>query len=399
LRRAAERYERHRKRRLLDLDHSQVKRRRTLLMTLAACGVVLATAAGFALTSQSSTPGAESSTPGPGPYQHLRLNAGGDIYRYAVYVPPGYRASYPVPLVVVLHGCTMTAEQQAAASGYDAIARRHRFVVLYPDVDPIDEANGGCWKGIWASASEGRGSGDARAIAGMTRAVMTRWHIDRTRVYAIGISAGAFEASILGAAYPDLYAALGIHSGAPYMGGQSACAAGPSSPNTDALARAALSAMGSHARVMPVIVFHGDKDDTVPYACGQQTVKQWLRTNGLILQHQRRAALPSTPTLSQHLVPGGDAYTVASYDVMPGCPVAQLWTIHGMGHSWSGGSADPASARYSDPRGPSASAASWSFFSRWRLAGPVAQCARRGHRKRLSSPIAGSFSRRVKRKF
>ena len=346
-----------------------MKRRRTVLIALVACGVAVATAAGLALTSQSSAPGA-------GGYQHLRLNAGGHIYRYLVYVPAGYRASSAVPLVVVLHGCSTTADQQTVASGYDAIARQHRFVVLYPDVDSIDEAHGRCWKGIWTSGTESRSFGDAGAIADMTRAVMARWHTDRTRVYAIGISAGAFEASILGAQYPDLYAAIGIHSGAPYMAGQSGCVAAAS--GTDALARAALSAMGPRARVMPVIVFHGDEDNTIPYRCGQQTVKQWLRTDDLILQHQRRAALPSTPTLSQHVVPGGDAYTVASYTDITGCPVAQLWTIHGMGHYWSGGSADPASARYSDPRGPSASAASWSFFSRWRLSGPVARCARRG---------------------
>ncbi|MGB0097630.1 MAG: PHB depolymerase family esterase [Solirubrobacteraceae bacterium] len=224
-------------------------RRRTVLITLAACGAAVATAVGFALTSQSSAPGV-------GRYQHARVDAGGDIYRYAVYVPSGYRASSAVPLVVVLHGCNSTADQQTAASGYDAIAEQHRFVVLYPDVDSVDEAHGRCWKGIWDPRAEGRGRGDAGAIADMTGAVMARWHIDRARVYAIGISAGAFETSILGADYPDLYAAIGIHSGASYMGGEPGClAANQSAVDTDALARAALAAMGTRARVMPVIVF------------------------------------------------------------------------------------------------------------------------------------------------
>jgi poly(hydroxyalkanoate) depolymerase family esterase len=339
---------------------------------LAAFGAAVATAVGLALTSQSSAPGG-------GRYQHVRLDAGGHIYRYVVYVPAGYRAGFAVPLVVVLHGCSTTAEQQTAVSGYDAIAQRRRFVVLYPDVDTVDEAHGRCWKGIWDPAAEGRGRGDAGAIADMTRTVMARWHIDRTRVYAIGISAGAFETSILGADYPDLFAAVGIHSGAAYMGGEPGCLAANQSPaDTDALARAALAAMGPRARVMPVIVLHGDQDNTIPYRCGQQTVAQCLRTNNLILWHERRAALASTPTISQAVVPGGHAYTVASYTDRLGCPVAQLWTIHGMGHYWSGGSTDPALARYSDPRGPSASAGSWAFFSRWRISGPVAPCARQG---------------------
>jgi poly(hydroxyalkanoate) depolymerase family esterase len=347
-------------------------RRRTVLITLAACGTAVATAIGLTLMSQSSAPGA-------GRYQHGRLEAGGDIYRYAVYVPAGYRVASVLPLVVVLHGCNMTADQQAAASGYDEIAEQHRFVVLYPDVDSVDEAHGRCWKGIWDPGTEGRGRGDAGAIADITWAVIARWHIDRARVYAIGISAGAFETSILGADYPDLYAAIGVHSGAAYLGGEPGCLAANQSPaDTDALARAALAAMGPRARVMPVIVFHGNEDSTIPYRCGQQTVAQWLLTNDLILQHERRAALPSTPTISQAVVPGGHAYAIASYAGRSECPVAQLWTIHGMGHYWSGGSADPASARYTDPRGPSAATGSWAFFSRWRLSGPVAPCARRG---------------------
>jgi poly(hydroxyalkanoate) depolymerase family esterase len=349
-------------------------RRRAALITLATLAAAVAATAILVLTSQGSAPG-------PGRYQHLRLDAGGASYRYVVYIPAGYRADSAVPLVVVLHGCNTTADQQTAASGYDAIARQHRFVVLYPDVDQADAANGHCWKGIWASGGEGRGTGDAGAIAAMTRAVMTRWRIDRTRVYAIGISAGAFETSILGAAYPDLFAAVGVHSGAAYLGGQPGCLPADQAPTgTDALAQAALSAMGPRARVMPVIVFHGEQDNTIPYQCGQQAVEQWLRTDDLIRQNQGRAAYRSVPSVSHHVVPGGHAYTVASYTDEHGCPVVQLWTIHGMGHYWSGGSADPASARYSDPRGPSASIASWAFFSGWRLSGPVRSCASTGFR-------------------
>jgi poly(hydroxyalkanoate) depolymerase family esterase len=317
-----------------------------------------------------------SSSRGPARYLHAQLEAGGEVYRYALYLPPGYRTASATPLVVVLHGCNMTPDQQAAASRYDAIAEQHRFAVLYPDVDAVDAANGHCWKGIWNPGAEGRGHGDAAAIAVMTSAVMTRWHIDRNRVYAIGISAGAFEASILGADYPDLYAAIGIHSGAAYMGGESGCVPGNGSPaDTETLARGALAAMGPRARVMPVIVFHGDQDDLIPYHCGQQALAQWLRTDNLVLELARRPALPATPTISQATVPGGHAYTVASYPSGSGCPVAQLWTVHGMGHFWSGGSADPASALFSDPKGPRAAVASWAFFSRWRLSGPAARCA------------------------
>jgi poly(hydroxyalkanoate) depolymerase family esterase len=350
-------------------------RRRIVLMTLPACGAVLAIAISVSSTGAGSAPSADR-------HRHEILSLGGHVYHYAVYVPSSHRPSSALPLVVVIHGCTTTADQQAAASGYNSIAEQRRFVVLYPDVDSVDVAHGRCWKGIWDPGAEGRSRGDAGAIAAMTSVVVTRWHIDRARVFVIGISAGAFETAILGAAYSDLYAAIGIHSGAAYRGGEPGCLAENEVPTgaTD-LASAALAAMGARARVMPVIVFHGDHDDTIPYRCGQEATAQWLRADNVILQRERRAPLPLTPTgISRASVPSGHPYTVLSYADSSGCPIAQLWTVHGMGHYWSGGSADPASVRYSDPRGPSAAAASWAFFSHWRLSGPVGPCARLGHR-------------------
>ena len=335
------------------------------------CGVALATAVGISLSSPTSSPGS-------GPYQRERLSERADVYHYEVDVPSGRRGNSAVPLVVVLHGCAETADQIAAASEYDRIAEQRRFVVLYPDVDAQDTGYGGCWKGLWQPGAEGRGRGDAGAIADMTTAVIARWHIDRSRVYVIGISAGGFEAALLGADYPDLYAAIGIHSGAAYGVGDQACLPRPA--QTSAAARAALAAMRDRARVMPVIIIHGDKDGKIPYPCGRQALAQWLATNDLILKREHRTALPSAPTRVSHAtVPDGHAYTVASYSDKTNCLIAQFWTVHGMGHFWSGGSADPSFATYSDPLGPSAAAASWAFFSHWSLSGPVRPCAPAQH--------------------
>jgi poly(hydroxyalkanoate) depolymerase family esterase len=254
-------------------------RRRILQITVAMCCLALAVGVGISFRGGASSPGRSI-------YQHGYVSERGDVYRYAVYVPSTRRAGLSAPLVVVLHGCNMTADQMAAASDFNAIAERHRFIVLYPDVDASDAGYGRCWKGIWEPAAEGRDRGDAGAIAEMTTAVIARWHVDRSRVYAIGISAGGFETPILAVDYPDLYAAIGIHSGVAYGGGEAGCLV-PSDTNT--LAHAAFAAMGAHVRVMPVIVFHGDQDDTIPYRCGQQTVAQWLDTDNLILEQERRA--------------------------------------------------------------------------------------------------------------
>jgi poly(hydroxyalkanoate) depolymerase family esterase len=364
-------------------------------MVVAACGATVGIAAVIGATVPSpSPPASPSPTASPSPavpapevpapavlapgYQRGNVNEHSDVYPYAVYVPPSLRADSAAPLVVVLHGCDMTADQMAAASQYDALAERDRFIVLYPDVDTLDaDTYGRCWRGIWAPDLEGRGVGDAGAIADMTRAVIRRWHADPGRVYAIGISAGGFETTILGAYYPDLYAAIGIHSGAPYMGAEPGCL--PAGADTAELAGGALDAMGPRARVMPVVVIHGDADPAVPYRCGQQAIAQWLGVDNVVLSRQGRPRVPGSPaSVRGAVVPGGYGYTVLSYADGSGCVVAQLWTVHGMGHYWSGGSADPGSARYSDPRGPSAAVASWAFFSRWGLSGPLLPCARAG---------------------
>ena len=320
--------------------------------------------------------------PGPaarglGRYLHEMVSERGASYGYTVYLPPGLAAGRPVPLVVVLHGCGATADQIAAASQYDALAGRARFIVLYPDVSTLDVVHERCWRGMWAPDMEGRGKGDAAAIAAMVGAVAGRWPADRHRVYAIGVSSGAFEVAALAIYYPDLFAAIGMLSGAAYIGGQLACLpANNGTASTGTLALAALSEMGSRARVMPLIVMQGDADTTIPYQCAPQTISLWLSINDLILRRGRLPAIPGSPAgIRRGLVPGGGhAYSVLSYADASGCVIAQLWTIRGMGHFWSGGSTGPASALYSDPRGPGSATASWTFFTHWTLSGPRRPC-------------------------
>ena len=283
-------------------------RHRPLLIVVAACAAAVGIAAVIGATVPSSSPTPSPSlavraptvrapaVPATG-YQRGSVSEDSDVYPYAVYVPSSLRADSTAPLVVVLHGCDMTADQMAAASQYDALAERDRFIVLYPDVDALDaDTYGRCWRGIWAPDLEGRGVGDAGAIADMTRAVIRGWHADPGRVYAIGISAGGFETAILAAYYPDLYAAIGIHSGAPYMGAEPGCLpAGANPADTAKLAGGALDAMGPRARVMPVVVIHGDADPAVPYRCGQQAIAQWLGVDNLVLAHERRPGVPYAP--------------------------------------------------------------------------------------------------------
>ncbi|VTU18123.1 esterase, PHB depolymerase family [Variovorax sp. PBS-H4] len=255
---------------------------------------------------------------------------------YKLYIPPeaGRR---PLPLVVMLHGCTQDPDDFAAGTAMNAAALAQGFFVLYPAQSR--QANPqACWN--WFKHNhQKRGRGEPALLAGMTRAVMAQYTIDPQRVYVAGLSAGGAMAAILGEAYPDLYAAVGVHSG---------LAAGVA---TDL--PAALMAMksggvmqGGVASGMPTIVFHGDADATVHASNGEQVIA---------------ASVGNTATVEvQHLnAKGARASTRRLHRSADGRVLAEHWTVHGAPHAWAGGSAK---GSYTDARGPDASAEMLRFF-------------------------------------
>lgn len=289
-------------------------------------------------------------------------------YTYRTFVPATL-AEAPA-LLVMIHGCKTTAAQQQRANLLDPIARRAGFLVLYVDGSPLHQLQERCWSGLLSPATESRTSGDAAAIAGMTRLAADRYHVDANRVYALGMSSGAFETALLGAYFPDLFAAVGVHSGGGFGHGLPGCF-GVYFPTegTEKLAAQAFSVQGEYRRVVPMIDFHGDADTAVPYECGQQAVEQSRLTNNMTIAAQGLSGeIPANPVRSREgLAEASDgyAYTVRTWEAPArACPVMQAWTIHGMAHYWSGGSAEPDLAEFTDPRGPNASELAWEFFSR-----------------------------------
>lgn len=300
-------------------------------------------------------------------------------YRSIVYIPGSVNPEQPVPMVVVLHGANTTAEQQRAANLFDPLAARERFIVMYPDHE-TDSALGRhplqAWR-FYNPAEMQRDVGDAQAIAELTRQAMTLWNVDPERVYIVGMSAGGWMTSIMGATYPDLYAAIGIAEAGAYGIGL----AGVGQPlgamllRPELLARAAYQAMGAHARVLPVINFQGDKDPAATPASGRNAVQQWLMTNNLVASGNLRSPFPLAPTDTLNVTPeSGYPYHIDIYKDADGCRILEQVRIEQMAHYWPGGSDDPSVAGFTDPKAPSGAELSWAFFKRFRLSDTSLSC-------------------------
>jgi poly(hydroxyalkanoate) depolymerase family esterase len=265
---------------------------------------------------------------------------------YKLYIPGADRGE-AMPLVVMLHGCTQSPDDFAAGTRMNVLAEAHGCLIVYPGQTQAANAQK-CWN--WFSpADQQRDQGEPALIAGITRQVMRDHAVDPQRVYVAGLSAGGAAAAIMAQAYPDLYAAAGVHSGL-------ACGAARDMPSAFTAMRQGASAAqqpgrGSatdgNQRIVPTIVFHADKDNTVHPRNGDQVITQSAAANDLRTEVQRGQ------------VPGGHAYSRTLHTDAVGKPVLEQWLVHGGGHAWSGGSA---AGSYTDPRGPDASREMLRFF-------------------------------------
>jgi poly(hydroxyalkanoate) depolymerase family esterase len=258
---------------------------------------------------------------------------------YKLFIPSRYRGQ-PLPLVVMLHGCTQSPDDFAAGTRMNFLAEEQNCFVVYPE-QPSGANQAKCWN-WFRTGDQQRGGGEPSLIAGITRQIMRDYSIDPKRVYVAGLSAGGAAAAIMAATYGELYAAVGIHSGL-------ACGAASDLPSAFMAMRqgGASEAVTEAGSSVPTIVFHGDRDTTVHPDNGDQ-----------ILERSTKGTSPATKVLRGR-VPDGHAYTRTIVTDRSGRVISEHWNVHGAGHAWSGGS--PAGS-YTDPQGPDATTEMLRFF-------------------------------------
>lgn len=259
---------------------------------------------------------------------------------YKLFVPTGYQGQ-PLPLIVMLHGCTQSPDDFAAGTRMNFIAEEQNCLVVYP-AQRSDANPSKCWN-WFRSADQQRGAGEPSLIAGITRQIMQDYSVDPKRVYVAGLSAGGAAAAVMGATYNDLYAAVGIHSGLAY-------GAATDMPSAFAAMRQGAGPgrrSVSGGAPVPAIIFHGDRDTTVHPNNGGQVLEQAVGTAS------------TQKIVHRGQIPGGHEYTRTIHTDAGGRGILEHWNIHGAAHAWSGGS--PAGS-YTDPQGPDATRELLRFF-------------------------------------
>ena len=258
--------------------------------------------------------------------------------RYRLFVPAGVDGSRPAPLVVMLHGCTQDPDDFARGTRFNETG----VIVAYPEQTAAHNPQK-CWS--WYDPAHQARGGEPALVAAIAREVMAARPVDPRRVYVAGVSAGAAMAINTVAAYPELFAAAGAHSGIAYRSAttvpQALASMQRGSAAPDSLP-GALAAMLGEGRPVPLIVFHGAEDRVVSPENGRQLAAQWARVAGL--KDFQRAELEAGGLRVRRDVYG---------------PAMEVWLVEGLGHAWSGGSAE---GTYTDARGPDATREMLRFF-------------------------------------
>ena len=261
---------------------------------------------------------------------------------YKLYIPR--RRAEGLPLVVMLHGCTQDADDFAMGTRMNSLAEEFGFLVAYPSQPSIANPSS-CWN--WFQPKDQvRGAGEPSIIAGLTKDIVVKYHLNPKRIFVAGLSAGGAMAAVLGATYPDLYCAIGVHSGLAFKSASDVVSAFAAMRGDHSSGRASAGTWNGDTARIRAIVFHGDADHTVHSSNAEKIVEAYAGQRG-----------DAGKVASGHR--GGRPYTRTVIQNQSGHSRTELWMIGGAGHAWSGGSKE---GSFTDTAGPDASREMARFF-------------------------------------
>ena len=275
----------------------------------------------------------------------LRYSCAAGARRYRLYVPSTAGEGLQ-GLIVMLHGCTQNPEDFAAGTGMNALAEEHRLLVVYPAQTGGDNSMS-CWN-WFRPGDQMRDTGEPAIIAGLTESLRDQYAVPKDRVFVAGLSAGGAMAAIMGETYPELYGAIGVHSGLAYGSANDVMSAFTAMRGQVGIEQAPSRNGGGGPEAGPrMIVFHGSADTTVhPSNAGRIIASQ----GGSLEKASRTEHGPWGETR---------AYSRLVAERDDGTHGIECWMIEGAQHAWSGGHP---SGSYTDPHGPNASKAMVRFF-------------------------------------
>jgi polyhydroxybutyrate depolymerase len=265
-----------------------------------------------------------------------KVVSSGQDRRYLLFVPTTYDAARPTPLVISIHGYSEWPAHQAQISGWSDLAQEYGFLVVYPEGIGFPRR----WR---AGSQSGDPLVDVRFISDLIDELERQYNIDRTRIYANGLSNGGGMSILLGCTLADRITAIGSVSGG-YLYPLDECR--PSRP-------------------VPMIAFHGTADPIVPYLGGPSryfdlpfpAIPEWVSA---------RAKLNGCGSSPEELPVSGEASGIRYSGCDQGADVV-FYMIDGGGHSWPGGEPLPKWIAGPTTQDIDATRVMWEFFSRFSI--------------------------------
>jgi poly(hydroxyalkanoate) depolymerase family esterase len=246
----------------------------------------------------------------------------------------------------MLHGCTQSPDDFAAGTAMNALAETHNLLIAYPAQTRSDNASS-CWN-WFEPGHQRRDRGEPAILAGLASHLVREFGIDKSQVFVAGLSAGAAMAVILGKTYPDVFSAIGVHSGLAYRSaGDVMSALAAMQGNAGSKRPRPSGAIETPAMPVRAIIFHGSADRTVHPRNAEQILHAGFGETG--------EAIQTTKTGSSK----GRHFTQTVIAGRNGTPLIESWLIDGAGHAWSGGST---AGSFTDREGPDASFEFVRFF-------------------------------------